>query len=222
MSISSVFPTTPPVHDHTSRVLPICHITRRSFYLVLDVGCARPTTDGIIDNQNTLCPVGVKGRGISNVKPAQAVPSTVRLGLSVLEPVGRLLDEVPTVVGSRIRGDRVAAPKEPVAVFQSPSFTAGTCWNLFLALPVVANSAQSSDTFLPRHQGSKLIFLQLRKPPFRRTQNPGLGFKFKAHDAWKDASYEGWLATTERQYKRTESRNWLGSSIVRIRVYVCV
>ena len=191
MSISSVFPATPPVHDHTSRVLPICHITRRSFFLVLDVGCARPTTDATIDNQNALCPVGVKGRGISSEKSAQAAPSTVQLGLSVLEPVGRPLDEVPAVVGSRIGGDRVTALKESVTVFPSPSFTAGTYWNLFLALPVVANSARSSDRFPPHHQGSKLIFLQLRKPPFRRTQNPGLGFKFKARDAWKDASYEG-------------------------------
>ena len=138
----SVFSTIPPVHGRTSRIWPICYITHRSFFLVLEVSYAQPTTDAIIDNQNTQCPMGVKGRGVSDVKSAPAVPSTVQLGLSVLEPVGRPLDEVPAVFWSHLNS---------VTVLSSPSFTAGTCWNPFLALPVVTNSVQSSDGFLPRH-----------------------------------------------------------------------
>jgi len=35
-------------------------------------------------------------------------------------------------------------------------------------------------------------------------------------DAREDPSYEQWLATIGRQYKRTDRRNWLGGSVVRL------
>lgn len=40
--------------------------------------------------------------------------------------------------------------------------------------------------------------------------------------AREDPVYEDWLATTGRQYKRTDIRNWLGGSVVRTCVHACV
>ena len=37
--------------------------------------------------------------------------------------------------------------------------------------------------------------------------------------AREDPSYERWLATTGRQYKRPDCRNWLGGSVVCLHVY---
>jgi len=43
-------------------------------------------------------------------------------------------------------------------------------------------------------------------------------------DAWEDPTYEQWLATIGRQYKRTDRRNWPGGSVVRpfFALYACV
>ena len=38
----------------------------------------------------------------------------------------------------------------------------------------------------------------------------------------EDPSYEEWLATTGRQYKRTDIRNWLGGSVVRTCAHVYI
>ena len=39
----------------------------------------------------------------------------------------------------------------------------------------------------------------------------------RSRDAREDPPYEQWLATIGRQYKRTDRRNWLGGSMVRLR-----
>ena len=41
----------------------------------------------------------------------------------------------------------------------------------------------------------------------------------RSRDAREDPSYEQWLATIGRQYKRTDRRNWLGGSVVCLRFF---
>ena len=41
--------------------------------------------------------------------------------------------------------------------------------------------------------------------------------KTTSRDVREDPSYEQWLATIGRQYKRADRRNWLGGSVVRLR-----
>lgn len=40
-------------------------------------------------------------------------------------------------------------------------------------------------------------------------------FQARDRDAREDPTYEQWLATIGRQYKRTDRRNWLGGPVVR-------
>ena len=63
----------------------------------------------------------------------------------------------------------------------------------------------------------RLDFPSTGEAAVQQDAEPQLEPETRSRDAREDPPYEQWLATIGRQYKRTDRRNWLGGSVVRLR-----
>ena len=165
-------------------------------------------------------PCGSQRRGISNVKSAYVVPPAAQPGLSILEAVGRPFGEIPSDVG--FRGRSSDCPK----LGHRLSITFLRCWHMLGPVSRVIRRRQPGAAqrwFSASSSSRKQVdFSSTAEATVQENAESRPGSQTESRGARDDPSYEEWLTTAGRQYKRTDNRNWLGGSVVRTCVCACV
>ena len=90
------------------------------------------------------------------------------------------------------------------------------CWHMFLSHVVRRRQPGSTQRWLSASVARRQHDFSTRGATVQEGTESQPESETRSRDAREDPPYEEWLDTIGRQYKRTDRRNWLGGSVVRL------